>query len=384
MAHLVRSFVTIFESVPDRRRAQGKRHPLVAVLAIVTLALINQQSSIPQIAAWAQGLDLEARRRLPLRHNQVPSESTIRRVLHDLDVEALQKELQAWVEESLGAFYPEWPGLAIDAKTLRGSRDEEYAPSALCLLGAFVHELGVFLRSQAVPAHTNELGIVQVFLENLCLSGHVVTADALLTQKEVARAIVERQGHYLLRVKANQPRLLEDLRTWFEDPSPFSQAENSVYRHTEKGHGRLVHYTLRTTEALNKYLQEELHWPQVGQAFCIERRCTYLRQRKTTTNVHYGLTSLSFQQARPAALLGLWRRHWGIENKGHWVLDVVFAEDHARLHKSRGPEALAVLRRAVITLLRLFGQQGITATRATLSANVQQSMSLIGLPLDFY
>jgi hypothetical protein len=184
-------------------------------LAIVTLALINQQNSVRQIAAWAQGLDMQARQRLPLRHNRVPSEATIRRVLHSLDVEPLLKEMQTWVEESLVAFYPtaEWSGLAIDAKTLRGSRDGEDNPLALRLLGAFVHELAVFVRSQAIPAHTNELGVVQVFLEDLCLSGRVVTADALLTQKEVAQAIVEQGGHYLLRVKANQPRLLEDLET---------------------------------------------------------------------------------------------------------------------------------------------------------------------------
>ena len=183
MVPLVRPFVTIFESVPDGRRAQGKRHPLVAVLTIVTLALINQQNSVRQIAAWARGLGLEARRRLPLRHNRVPSAATIRRVLHDLDVEALLREIQSWVEEVVAAFHPttEWPGLAIDAKTLRGSRDEGDDLPALRLLGALVHELGAFLRSQAVPAHTNELGVVQVFLESLCLTGRVVTAGALLS-----------------------------------------------------------------------------------------------------------------------------------------------------------------------------------------------------------
>jgi len=383
MTPVVRPFIAIFEAVPDFRRAQGKRHPLVAVLAIVTLALINQQNSLRQIAAWAQGLSGDARQRLPLRHNRVPSEATIRRVLHRLDVDALVQAIQEWVEEVLAAFYPttEWQGLSLDAKTARGSRDDEENVPALRVLEALVQELGVFLRSQAIPPETNELGIVQVFLEDLVLTGRVVTADALLTQKEVAQTILAQGGHYLLRVKANQPRLLEDLQTWFEDSSPFSQAETVVYRHTEKGHGRLVQYTLRTTEALNEYLQHELHWPRVGQAFCLERRCTYLRTGKVTVEVHYGLTSLRFHQADPATLLHLWRRHWDIENKGHWVLDVVLGEDRSRLRKQRGPQALAVLRRAVITLLRLGGPGGITATRSTLSADVHRAMSLIGLPV---
>ncbi len=385
MIHSVRPFISIFESVPDHRQAKGRRHSLVAVLAIVTLALINQQNSIPQIAAWARGLNIEARKRLPLRHYRVPSESTIRRVLRGLDVDALLREAQKWVEEVLTALYPttNQSGLAIDAKTLRGSGGDRDHPQALRLLGALVHELGMFLKTQAIPSNTNELGLAPAFLEDLCLTGRVVTADAILTHKKIARLIVERQGHYLLRVKANQPQLLKDLKDWFTDPDPRVQAENLVYRHVEKGHGRLVRYTLRTTEELNRYLQEEWGWPGVGQVFCLERRCTNLRSGQTTTRVHYGITSLSFQQADPATLLNLWRQHWHIENKGHWVLDVVFVEDRTRLRRGRGPEALAVLRRLVITLLRLFEQQGVTAARAALSADIQRSMSLIGLPLEF-
>ena len=108
----------------------------------------------------------------------------------------------------------------------------------------------MFLKTQAIPSNTNELGLAPAFLEDLCLTGRVVTADAILTHKKIARLIVERQGHYLLRVKANQPQLLKDLKDWFTDPDPRVQAENLVYRHVEKVHGRLVRYTLRTTESL--------------------------------------------------------------------------------------------------------------------------------------
>jgi len=236
MVSLPRPFISIFENLPDSRRPQGRRYSLQAVLTIVILALIGQQNSLRQIAAWAQGLDLKARRRLGLRYNRVPSEATIRRVLHNLDVEALVQALQDWVEEVLAAFYPttEKRGLAIDAKTLRGSHDDDEGLPALRVLNALIHELGVFIRSQAIPAETNDR-----------------------------------------------------------------------------------------------------------------------------------------------------RQHRHVENKGHRVLDVVFGEDRSRLRKARGPEALAVLRRAVITLLRLFASDDITATRSAMAANVRQAMSPVGPPLDF-
>jgi predicted transposase YbfD/YdcC len=353
---------------------------------VVTLALLNQQNSLRQIAAWAQGLDQHSRWRLPLRRNQVPSEATIRRVLRDLDVQALTRAVQAWVEEVLAAYFPttDWQGLSIDGKTLRGSREAGIGLQAIHVLNGMVHQLGAFLQSQAVSVGTNELGIVQAFLEGLVLSGRVVTLDALFTQHDVAHTILDQDGHYLMRVKANQPRLLEDLQTWFDDPLPFNQAENLIYCHPEKGHGRLVRYTVCTTEALNDYLQNELHWPGVGQAFRIKRSCITLHTGEVTTQTHYAITSLNFQQADPATLLTLWRQHWHIENKGHWVLDAVFGEDDSRARTDHLPITLSVLRKAVISLLYLFSQVGVTTTRSTLSANVQQALSLVGLPLDFY
>jgi len=379
MVPLARPFISIFERVPDPRQAKGRRHPLAAVLTIVVLALINQQNTLRQIAAWAQGLGEQIRRRLPLHRNRIPSEATIRRVLRNLDVEALTQAVQDWVEEVLTAYFPtaHWQGLAIDGKTLRRSQDEDLP--ALQVLHAMVHELGAFIRSQAIPAGRNELGAISPFLGEVVLEGRVVTLDALLTHRDIAQAILERGGHYLMRVKANQPQLLEDLKLWFDDPSPLSRAENRVYRRVIKGHGRLVCYTLRTTEALNAYLQRELGWPGVGQTFCIECRCTNLRSGEQGTKVHYGITSLDFQQAGPERVFTLWHRHWGIENQGHWVLDVVFGEDRSRARKAHLPQTLSLLRRAVITLLRLFGQEGVTCTRARLSANVDQALSLIGL-----
>ena len=120
-------------------------------------------------------------------------------------MEGLTQAVQDWVEEVLTAYFPtaHWQGLAMDGKTLR---------------------------RQAIPAGRNELGAISPFLGEVVLEGRVVTLDALLTHQDIAQAILERGGHYLMRVKANQPQLLEDLKLWFDDPSPLSRAENRIYR----------------------------------------------------------------------------------------------------------------------------------------------------------
>jgi predicted transposase YbfD/YdcC len=384
MEHLVRPFIAVFSDVPDFRHAQGKRHPLPKVLTLVTLAMISQQNTLGQIAAWVHGLGWETRQRLHLRHNRVPSYATIRRVLLQVDTSALAQALQAWVEEVLKAYFPTatWQGVAIDGKTLRGSADEDADLPALQVLNAMVHSLGALLQSQAIPAHTNELGVIKSFLEKIVLTGRVVSFDALYTHTDLAQLIVDRNGHYLMRVKANQLHLLQAFETWFQDTSPTLQPETCLYSTTVKGHGRLVQYTLRTTQALNHYVQQEFHWPRVGQVFQIERHSLNLSTGEVTTTIHYAITSLKADQAAPALLFRLWHQHWDIENKGHWVLDTVFGEDRSPARKAHLPDALSLMRKAVMTLLRLLGQDGITRNRSRLSANVGNALSFVGVPLE--
>lgn len=46
------------------------------------------------------------------------------------------------------------------------------------------------------------------------------------------------------------------------------------------------------------------------------------------------------------------RAHWGIENSPHWVLDVVFHDDLARLRSGHGPQNMAVVKHMAMNLIR--------------------------------
>lgn len=100
-------------------------------------------------------------------------------------------------------------GIAVDVKTVRGSKRQGAADAHL--LSAFSQRLGVVLGQTGVPDKTNEIGAVSAFLRSIVLEGRVVTADALLTQRVIARSIRDSGGDYLLVVKENQPALHADL-----------------------------------------------------------------------------------------------------------------------------------------------------------------------------
>jgi hypothetical protein len=147
-------------------------------------------------------------------------------------------------------------------------------------------------------------------------------------------------------------------------------------------HGRADSYRNGATAALNEYLERDLDWSGVGQALRLERRSVALKLGAVETSVHYGITSLTPQRATPDRLLKLWRQHWGIENKGYWVLDTVFGEDASRARKHTLPMALALLRAGVVTLLHLRTDMPITSARTSFSAQPHQAASLIGVPLE--
>lgn len=198
----------------DLRKARGIRHSLQSVLAVATCAVLAGQRSFVAIEEWARDQSKEILKRLGCRYGRPPSERTFRRVLKCLvDAEEIDKKLGLWVAEQQPTL--SGAGVALDGKTLRGSRDGE--KKGIQLLSAVVHGSGVVVAQMRVSDKTNEIPCVKPLLAALNLEGSVVTADALHTQKETTRYLVEdKKADYVLTVKENQPTMRKDIEDQFE------------------------------------------------------------------------------------------------------------------------------------------------------------------------
>jgi predicted transposase YbfD/YdcC len=93
--------------------------------------------------------------------------------------------------------------------------------------------------------------------------------------------------------------------------------------------------------------------------------------------VAYAVTSLSPQKASPQRLLTLWRGHWGIENRLHWVRDVTFDEDRSAIRTGAAPQIMAALRNTVISMLRLAGSTNIAATLRRHAAHPLEALAIL-------
>jgi hypothetical protein len=200
----------ILGGIPDPRKRRGIRHPIPSILATAICAVLAGARSFTAMGEWAAEQSKETLQRLGSKRGKPPSERTYRRIFDSLDVEELDRRTGSWVAEQqrlqAGA------GLALDGKTVRGSADGD--KGALHLLSAIVHGSGTVVAQIAVESKTNEITRVEPLLDGLDIQGAVVTADALLTQKKIARYLVEeKKADYVLTAKDNQPTLRQDIAT---------------------------------------------------------------------------------------------------------------------------------------------------------------------------
>ena len=160
------------------------------------------------------------------------------------------------------------------------------------------------------------------------------------------------------------------------------KAEQRFHEEWDKGHGRREHRTIETTTALNSFLQQQLGWSSIRQVFRITR-IRFLPNPQTgqwerSTEVAYGITSLSRAQADAKQLLAYNRGHWGIENRLHYVRDVTFGEDQSRIRSGHGPQHLAAARNAAIALCRRNHHQNLAEARREFAWNPQRLFTILG------
>ena len=231
----------------------------------------------------------------------------------------------------------------MDGKSLRRSFARAAGTSPLHLVSAWACEERLVLGQMKVSAEGNEITAVPALLRLLSLEDTTVTVDAMHCQRDTAKAIMAKGGDYVMAVKANQPALYDDVKLLMDDPAaPADDTAETV----DGDHGRIE---TRRAEVLHDvdWLTESHHWP--GLATLGKVTATREVGGRATTTSRYYIASRSLSAAELNRLV---RGHWGIENRLHWVLDVVMNEDQARTRKDNAPENLALLRRLALNIIK--------------------------------
>ncbi|TWB12305.1 MULTISPECIES: ISAs1 family transposase, partial [Nitrospirillum] len=357
------SLLDHFSALEDPRQSWKVVYPLPELLLLVLCATLGGAENFVEMEEWgADRLDF-LRRFLPYERG-IASHDTLNDVMNALDGELFSACFTAWVDELREA---EPDIVAIDGKTSRRTHARSQGRDPLHLVSAWASRQRLVLGQQACAAKSNEITAIPLLLERLALTGALVTIDAMGCQAKIAQTILDKGADYLLAVKDNWPTLCGEIEGYFADAGDDTLDRLET---TDGDHGRI--------EVRRHAVSRDVAWLSTDRRFPGEPRFPGLkaiamveaeveRQGKISRERRYFLSSAPLDARLFARAV---RCHWHIENRLHWVLDVVFHDDLSRLRSACGPQNMAVVKHMAMNLIRNApGKQSLTVRRKKASWN---------------
>ncbi len=357
----VGSIKSCFRHLKDPRVVGRSRHLLIDIIVLAICGVIANCDDWEDIELFAKERRTWFARFLRLP-NGIPAHDTFRRVFARLDPQAFTRGCVAWLR--LAANLVGLGHIAIDGKSLCGSASANLGP--LHVVSAWASAAHFSMGQVAVDGKSNEITAIPRLLELLDLKGALVTIDAMGCQKAIAAQIVAAGGDYVLAVKGNQERLLDDIQATLEQALDGHLPKHQVAMHssTEKGHGR---QEVRTCTIVRNVqgIRDRHAWAGLAVVGMWYRERTIAGQ--TTMETHYFIGSRRMGAKNYAAAA---RQHWAIENNLHWQLDVSFREDASRLQEPNAAENFSSLRKVALSLLQQHpAQRSIARKRKAAALN---------------
>jgi predicted transposase YbfD/YdcC len=346
-AHPATRIAACFVDLVDPRVHRARRHDLLDIVTIAVCAVLSGADTFVDIATWGHAKRAWLADWLALP-NGIPSHYTFGRVFARLDPDQFQQGFLRLVQQVVAAAPPETrtPVIALDGKTVRRSGDRRTAQAPLHVLSAWATDQRLVLAQAVVASKDNEISTLPELLRQFCLTGQIITIDAMGCQTALAAQIVEGQGDYVLALKANQDGLYEDVQDCFA----VMDAPDSRIATVEKNHGRMEWRVCETISdpAVLAWLDPVGRWTGLRSI----ARVTATRQetgQEPTTAVRSYVSSLPGEARELARAV---RSHWGIENSLHWVLDLGFREDESRVRMGAAQENLTLVRKLALALIQ--------------------------------
>lgn len=339
------------QTVSDPRQQTKVRYPLDEILLLSVSALISGCTEWQEVVDFGEDKLTWLRQYRPFE-NGIPSHDTVNRCISLIEPTAFEVMFVNWISEHL---VPS-PGTLInlDGKRLRSSATklEQQTPraeggkSAIHLMQAWCSEFSLCLDIVQVNEKSNEISAIPLILNDLDVSGCVVSIDAIGCQKEVARNIIERRADYVLGLKQNQPALYSAVQETF-----FRAGKNALrYVETTTGHGRVEERRYAVLQA-NLLPSEALgeQWQALHSLLEVKTERLVTASAHMSKQTRYYISSLP---TSPETLAAYVRGHWGIENKLHWSLDVMLGEDASRKRVRNAAANFGTILRIVLNLLK--------------------------------
>lgn len=328
-----------FSKLPDPRIHRNKKHLLIDIIVLSIIAVLCGAESWNSIELFGNSKKefLSTILKLP---NGIPSHDTINRVFSIINPGKFEQLFIQWVQSLIDTRIS-GEVIAIDGKTMRGSKDGYHDKSPIHIVSAWANSNQLVLGQTKTSEKSNEITAIPELLNMLDIEECIITIDAMGTQKKIAETIIDKQADYILALKGNQGYLKEEVQNTFLRQQPDSTDET-----VEKGHGRIE---TRKCEVINKldFLDEKEQWAGLKSI----ARVTASREinGKQTSEERLYISSVVSDAKNFNTFI---RQHWGVENSLHWTLDVTFREDDQRKRNGYAASNFALVEKIALNLLK--------------------------------
>ncbi len=347
-------FNEYFAHIDDPREAHKIDHSLSEVLFMTVLSVIAGADDFNEIAKYCRMKENWLSTFLKLKGG-IPSHDTFNRVLCMIESEQFQQSFVDWIADSrTGCDANENEAdkdvISVDGKAVRRSQDTNNGKKAIHMVSAFSSKFGLVLGQKKCYEKSNEITAIPALLTMLLIKGTIITIDAMGCQKKIAKKIIKKEADYILAIKGNQPNLHKEVVDMFEKTKTSEFAHYIHQEETEigKDHGRIETRECVTIKNLD-WLFDIHEWEGVKSIAKITATVHHQASGKETVEERYYISSLN---GNAALINRAVRKHWHIENKLHWVLDVVFKEDYSRVRTGNGAENLTTIRKIALNTIK--------------------------------
>jgi len=271
--------------------------------------------------------------------NGIPSHDTFNRFFQLLEPQEFELCFIGWVQSIIGDLEKE--NISIDGKTVRGSRAGNFT-KATHIVSAYAGSHNLVLGQVKTEEKSNEITAIPQLLDMLDIKGNIISIDAMGTQTAIAEKIVEKEADYVLSVKGNQGKLLDDVISSFSIQHP-----EQIYTEHEEGHGRIETRTCSIISNL-KHIESKEKWANLCSIAKVESQRMIKSTGVVEKDVRFYISTLNCVRQIAKSI----RSHWYIENKLHWILDVAMSEDCSAKRAGNVAQNYALINKICLNLIK--------------------------------
>ena len=341
-----KSVTIFFKDVPDPRSADNCDYSFSQLLTIMLMAVFSGADDIADIHEYTN----QKLRLLQMLFGEEfipPSYNTFWWLLTRMNPQAFSDAFFKWVkDEHISSLAGKQ--INIDGKSLRGARNRK-GNCNVHIVHAWVHEYGMLIGQLKTDEKSNEITAIPALLEKIDIEDATISIDAAGCQKNIVETIRKAGGNYLLAVKANQPKLYDNIVNLFDEAHKvdFEYVYNcDRFESLEKASGRIEKRSISIISDPSE-LSTAGDWKDLETVVEVINETTKANGKITTEKRYYISNLIDSAQKFGARV----RAHWSVESM-HWTLDVTFKEDDSRANALHAAVNLGTLRRAALNIVK--------------------------------